>query len=103
MKLKTDIRHSETSEIFKMFTNRHNARQNNRTNQIIIKKGTKTKWSNISLILKSVQKWNKLPSSIGTFNRKTSFKKVLTEFLFDQHKKVPANRQIGAFKSNFYL
>ena len=45
-----------------------------RTNQIIIKKKTKTKWSNKSLILKSVQKWNKLPSSIRTFNSKTCFK-----------------------------
>ena len=31
------------------------------------------------------------------------FSNVLTEFLLDQHKKVPVNRQIGAFKSYFYL
>ena len=61
MKLQTDIRQWETSENFKMFSSRHNARQNKRTNQIILK--TKTKWSNKSLIFKSVQKWNKLPSS----------------------------------------
>ena len=103
MKLQTDIKQWETSENFKMFTSRHNARQNNRTNQIIIKKNTKTKWSNKSLILKSVQKWNKLPSSIRTFNSKTCFKNVLTEFLLDQHRKVPVNRQIGAFKFYFYL
>ena len=103
MKLQTDIRQWETSENFKMFTSRHNARQNKRTNQIFIKKKTKTKWSNKSLILKSVQKWNKLPSSIRTFYSKASFKNVLTEFLLDQHKKVPVNRQIGAFKSYFYL
>ena len=71
MKLQTDIRQWETSENFKMFSSRHNARKNKRTNQIIIKKKTKTKWSNKSLILKSVQKWNKLPSSIKTFNSKT--------------------------------
>ena len=64
MKLQTNIKQWKTSENFKMFTSRHNARQNNRTNQIIIKKKTKTKWSNKSLILKSVQKWNKLPSSM---------------------------------------
>ena len=38
MKLQTDIKQWETSENFKMFISRHNARQNNRTNQIIIKK-----------------------------------------------------------------
>ena len=103
MKLQTDIKQWEASANFKMFTSRHNARQNNRTNQIIIKKKTKTKWNNKSLILKSVQKWNKLPSSIRTFNSKTCFKNVLTEFLLDQHRKVPVNRQIGAFKSYFYL
>ena len=101
MKLQTDIRQWETSENFKLFSCLHNARQNKRTNQIILKK--KTKWSNKSLILKSVQKWNKLPSSIRTFNSKTCFKNVLTGFLLDQHKKVPVNRQIGAFKSYFYL
>ena len=62
MKLQTDIKQWETSETFKMFTSRHNARQNNRT--IIIKKKTKTKWSNKSLILKSVQKWK-----IALFNK----------------------------------
>ena len=103
MKLQTDIRQWETSENFKMFTSDHNARQNKRTNQIIIKKKTKTKWTNKSLLLKSVQKWNKLPSSIRTFCSETCFKNVLTEFLLDQHKKVPVNRQIGAFKSYFYL
>ena len=73
MKLQTDIKQWETSENFKMFSSRHNARQNKRTNQIIIKKKTKTKWSNNSLILKSVQKWNKLPSSIRIFCSKTYF------------------------------
>ena len=103
MKLQTDIRQWETSKNFKMFSSRHNTTQNKRTNQIILKKKTKTKWSNKSLILKIVQKWNKLPSSKRTFNSKTCFKNVLTEFLLDQHKKVPVNRQIGAFKSCFYL
>ena len=103
MKLQTDIRQWETSKNFKMFSSRHNARQNKRTNQIIIEKKTKTKWSNKSLILKSVQKRNKLHSLIRTFNSKTCFENVVTEFLLDQHKKVPVNRQIGAFKSYFYL
>ena len=102
-KLQTDIRQWETSENFKMFTSRHNAKQNKRRNQIIIKKKTKTMRSNKSLILKSVEKWNKLPSSIITFNSKTCFTNVLTEFLLYQHKKVPVNRQIGASKSYFYL
>ena len=61
------------------------------------------KWSNKFLIVKSVQKENKLPSSIRSFNSKTCFKNVLTKFLLDQHKKVPVKRQIGAFKSCFYL
>ena len=43
MKPQTDIRHCETSENFKMFISCHNARQNNKKNQIIIKKKTKTK------------------------------------------------------------
>ena len=48
MKLQTDIKQWEISENFKMFTSCHNARKNNRTNQIILKKKTKTKWSNKS-------------------------------------------------------
>ena len=103
MKLQTDIRQWGTSENIKTFSSRHNAGQNKRTNQVIIKKKTKTKWSNKSLILKSVRKWNKLQFSIRTFNSKTCVKNNLTEFLLDQHKKVPVNRQIRAFKSYFYL
>ena len=56
MKLQTDVRQWETSEKFKRFTSRHNARQNKRTHQIFIKKKTKTKWINKFLDLKSVQK-----------------------------------------------
>ena len=103
MKPQTDTRHWERFESFKVFCSRHNVRQNKRTNQIIIKKKTKMKWSNKFLILKNVQKWNKLPYSIRTFNSKTCFKNVLTEFLLDQHMKLPVKRQIGAFKSYFYL
>ena len=69
MKLQTDIRQWQTSENFKMFSSRHNARQNKRTSQIILKE--KTKWINKSLILKRVQKWNKLPSLIRNFHGKT--------------------------------
>ena len=101
MKLQTDIRHWETSENFKLFTSRNNARQNKRTNQIIIIKKTKTKWSKKTLISKNVQKRNKLPSSLRTFNCKTLFNNVLTVFFLDQHKEVPVNRQMGALKSYF--
>ena len=80
MKLQTYIRQWETSENLKMITSGHNTWQNKRTNQIIIKKKTKTKWSNKSLILKSVQKWNKWPSSIRTLHSKTCFQNVLTSF-----------------------
>ena len=83
MKLQKDIRQWETSENFEMFISHHNGKQNKRTNQIIVKMKLKTKWSNKSLILKSVQKWNKLPSSMRTFNSKTRCKNVLTEFLLD--------------------
>ena len=84
-----------------MFTSHHNARQSKRTfehrkeknkrtsEQKNIKKKTKTKWSKKSSILKSVQKWNKLPPSKRTFNYKNFFKHVLTEFLLDQRKKNP--------------
>ena len=89
-KLQTDIRQWETSKKFKMFTSRHNARQNKRTNQTNIKKKkTKTKWSNKSLILKSVQKWNKMPSSMRTFNSKNCFKNVLTKFCSTNTRKYP--------------
>ena len=87
---------------FKMFFSRHNASQNRRT-KIIIKKKTKTKWSNKSLILKSVQNWNQFNSSLRIFNNKTCYKNVLTEFLLDQHTKIPVHRQIGALKSYFHL
>ena len=83
MKLQTDIRHWETSEKFNVFTSRHNARQNKKTIQIIIKKKPETKWSNKSSILKSFQKLIKLPSSIQSFSSKIFFKDVLTEFLLD--------------------
>ena len=46
-------------------------------------------WRNNSLFLKSVQNWNNLPSSIRTFNTKTCFKNVLTEFVLDQHMEFP--------------
>ena len=103
IKLQTDIRNWKTSKNFIMFTSCHNAKQNSRTNQVIIEKRTKTKWSKKSSILKSVQKWNKLPSSIRTFNSKTWFTKVLTDVLLYQNKNVTVNRQMGAFKSYFYL
>ena len=47
MKLQTDIRQWETSENFKMFTSRHNARQNKRTNQIIKKKRKRSGVTNL--------------------------------------------------------
>ena len=65
MKVQKDIRHWETSKNLKMFNSRHNARQNGRTIQIIIKKKTKTKWSNKSLILESDQKMEQ----IALFNK----------------------------------
>ena len=49
MKLQTDIRQWETSENFKMFFSRHNARQNKRTNQIILKK--KSNSHNLKIII----------------------------------------------------
>ena len=90
-KLQTDIRHCEKSKNFKMFTIRHNARQNMRKNQIIIKKKMQKKWSNKFLILNGVQKWNKLPSSIGVFDR--VFARSTQEST--------RYGQIGAFKSHF--
>ena len=77
-----------------MLTSSHNARQNKRKKQIIIKKRTKRKWINKSLTLERVQKWSKLPTSRRTFNSKACFKKILTYVLLDQHKTVPFNRQI---------
>ena len=74
MKLKTDIRHLETSKNFKKFFSRQNARPNKRRKQMIIKKRPKLKWINKYLPLKRVQKWNKLHSLITFWRSKTCFK-----------------------------
>ena len=83
LKLQTNIRHWETSENFKCLLVAITL-DRTKEHQIIIKKKTKTNRSKKSSILKSVQKWNKLPSSITTFNYKIFFKHVLTQFFLDQ-------------------
>ena len=59
LKLHTDLNHRIVSETFKKCANRLQLKQNKRTKQLIIRTQKYTKQSKRSLVLKSVQKWNK--------------------------------------------
>ena len=52
---------------------------------------------------KRLKKWNKFSSSGKTLSSKACSRKVITKFLVGQHKKIPVNRQIGEFRSYFFL
>ena len=62
-----------------------------------------TKQSKRSLILKSIQKWNKLPSNVRATENKILFKRNLTEFLQRQPESFPIDRQLESFVSYFFI
>ena len=64
LKLHTDLNQRIVSETFKKCASCLQLKQNKRTKQLIIRTQKYTKQSKRSLILKSVQKWNKLPSNV---------------------------------------
>ena len=53
-------------------------KQNKWTKQLIIRTQKYTKQSKRYLILKSIQKWNKLPFNVRAMDNKTLFKRILT-------------------------
>ena len=81
LKLHTDLNQRTVSETFKKCANRPQLKQNKRTQQLIIRTQNYTKQSKRSLILKSIQKWNKLPSNVRATENKILVKRNLTEFL----------------------
>ena len=72
------------------------------TKQLIIRTQKYTKQSKRSLILKSIQKWNKLPSNVRATENKILFKRNLTE-LQRQRESFPIDRQLGSFVSYFFI
>ena len=98
LKLHTDLNQRIVSETFKKCANRLQLKQNKRTKQLIIRTQKYTKQSKRSLILKSIQKWNKLPSNGRATENKILFKRNLTEFLQRQHENFPIDRQLGSFE-----
>ena len=103
LKLHTDLNQRIVSETFKKCANRIQLKQNKRTKQLIIGTQNCTKQSKRSLILKSIQKWNKLPSNLRATENKSLFKRNLTEFLQRQHESFPIDRQLGSFVSYFFI
>ena len=93
LKLHPDLNQRILSETFKKCANRLQLNQNKRTIQLRIRTQKYTKQSKRSLILKSIQKWNKLPSNVRATENKFFFKRNITEFLQRQHESVPIDRQ----------
>ena len=79
LKLHTGLNQRIVSETFKKCANRLQL-QNKRTKQLRIRTQNYTKQSKRSLILKSIQKWNKIPFNGRATENKALFKKTLTEF-----------------------
>ena len=103
LKLRTDLNQRIVSETFKKCANRVQLKQNKRTKQLIIRTQKYNKQSKRSLILKSIQKCNKLPSNVRATENKILFKRNLTEFLRRQHENFPIDRQLGSFVSHFFI
>ena len=74
------------------------ARKNNRTEQLILLRS-----SSRSIQKGSIQKRNKLPRDVRTIRSKSKFKRMLKQHLLQQFKHVPLERNVGGFKSYFYL
>ena len=72
-------------------------RKNNRTEQLILLR------SSSRSLQKSIQKWNKLPREVRTIRSRSKFKRMLKQHLLQQFKLVPLERNVGGFKSYFYL
>ena len=73
-------------------------RKNNRTEQLILLRS-----SSRSLQKRSIQKWNKLPREVRTIRSRSKFKRMLKQHLLQQFKLVPLERNVGGFKSYFYI
>ena len=73
-------------------------RKNSRTEQPIFLMS-----SSRSIQKRSIQKWKKLPRDVRTIRSKSKFKRMLKQHLLQQFKLVPLERNVGGFKSYFYL
>ena len=75
LKLHTDLNQRIVSETFKKCANRLQIKQNKWTKQLIVRAQKYNKQSKRSLILKSIQKWNKLPSNVRETENTIFFQK----------------------------
>ena len=80
LKIHADLNQRIASETFQKCANRLQLKQNRRTKQLIIRTQKYNKQSKRSLILKSIQKWNKLPSNVRATENKILLKRNLTVF-----------------------
>ena len=98
-KLKNDISllKSDGTESFSLSGN-YLVRKNNRTEQLILLRS-----SSRSLQKRSIQKWNKLSREVRTIRSRSKFKRMLKQHVLQQFKLVPLERNVGGFKSYFYL
>ena len=98
-KLKNDISllKSDGTESFSLSGNVL-VRKNNRTEQLILLRS-----SSRSLQKRSIQNWNKLPREVRTIRSRSKFKRMFKHHLLQQFKLVPLERNVGGFKSYFYL
>ena len=76
LKLHADLNQRIVSESVKKCANSLQLKQNKRTKQLIIRTQKYTKQNKKSLILKSMQKWNKLPFNVGATENKTLQKNI---------------------------
>ena len=95
-----DTARPENSETFHGYLSLH---QNTRTKQFKIRQNAKTSFGMNSIVRQCVQKWHKLPHWLRLAKNENVFKKTLNDFLLSQHKKIPLNSNVGAFKSYFYF
>ena len=102
LKLHIDMIQRIVSETFKKCANRLKLKQNKRTKQLIIRTQMYAKQSKRSLILKSMQKLNRLPLNVRATENESLFKITSTEFMQRQLENVPIDRRLGSFVSDFY-
>ena len=73
-------------------------RKNKRTEQQFLLRS-----SSRSLQKRSIQNWYKLPRESRTIRSRSKIKRMLKQHLLQQFKLVPLERNVGGFKSYFYL
>ena len=98
VKFHYDIARPKNSENFHGYLSLH---QYTQTKQTKVRQNAKTSLGMISIVRQCVQKWNKLSHWLRLAKSDNVFKKTLNDFWLSQHKKIPLNSNVGAFKSYF--